>query len=147
MLKVGDNITVQIIRTNFTEIPCIWEAGNKKETQGFSQIIASSNGNRKKALYISKFNKSKKHALIPIAISDFIIKTSINNGNVFTTISQVKDLNLSKLGSTAICNIIAIKYNDQWQGIMPNYLNIALEMSIAKANHEDCKKVYYIKNE
>lgn len=149
MVKIGDIIKEKITRTKNTKIPCIWEEGTKKDTKGYSSIVATELGMPKRAMYICRESLQKKHALLPVTIGDYIIKAFLKMDSTFIMILKIEDLSLNSKHESefAECKVVALKNNTKWFGLVPEHLNNAIESAINKAGEENCKRIYFAKND
>lgn len=131
-----------------TGIPCLWEHGGGYSNTGESQIIAGKNGEAKQPIYIRRRGELAccKHALIPIAVGDYVISANHHRRDFETQICRVEEIQ----AETAVCSIIGEYSRGEWTGQVAkideehHFLIPAVDAAWEKATCYHCREPHYV---
>lgn len=121
--------------------PAFWEAGGGSTNTGEATIIASKDGQPKKAIYIrSRGHLSNgEHALIPITVGDYIIRADHHRGDFEIFVYRITEISKEE----ASIKKIAEFSNGEWDNL-PQFLEDAVEAAMKKATCYHCRGPHFI---
>ncbi|HOK13510.1 MAG TPA: hypothetical protein PK007_01130 [Candidatus Kapabacteria bacterium] len=132
------------IKTETTKMGyhALWEAGGGATNTGEATIIASSDGKRKKPIYVKRAGHlaNAQHALIVVEPEDIIIKSYHKRKDFWTRVFRIKSFD----GEFAIAELIYEFRDGKWNFYPPAYLQPAITACIEKATCYHCREPYYI---
>ena len=125
--------------------PALWECGGGYTNTGEATIIASPRGGSKRALYIRRRGElaNSQHALIPVAVGDYIVEAYHHRKNFEIEIYKILDFE----EETAVVEQVNRFIMGKWNAELPTFLEAAVEAAMQKATCYHCRKPYFIKND
>ena len=126
--------------------PCMWEQGGGASNTGEATIIASPDGNPKSAIYIRRKGQlaNSRHALIPIAKGDVVVRVSHHRQDFTILIYVVDGIDTDSLHAELV-KIYEFS-NGEWDTDPPTYLDAAILAAKHKSLDYHCRKPYFINN-
>ena len=124
-------------------IPCLWERGGGYSHTGTATIICSPNGHPKRAIYVARKGMLAcgEHALIPIAVDDYIITAKHHREDFDITIYRIAKIN----ADTADIEFGTEFSNGEWrEPLPPAEFEAAVQAAQEKATCYHCRSPHYI---
>ena len=131
---------IRVERTK-TNLPALWEAGGGCTNTGESTIVADQNGRRKKPVYIRRAGhlSNSRHALIVLAIGDYIVKSYQKRKDFWIRIYKVENFD----GEFAVTELAYEFKGGQWNNYPPASLQPAITAGMEKATCYHCREPHY----
>lgn len=131
-------------------LSCIWEKGGATTASGHSRVIANKGGFPKKPLFLRKSGhlSNGEHALLPILIGDYIIKTSQGRKSL-ESVEVLKITSLpSKIDGKEVGELkteLSYEFSQgEWSNPLPSFLERAVNAGFRKACDYHCRVPYFI---
>jgi hypothetical protein len=123
-------------------LPALWEAGGGYSNTGDATIIAGVDGQPKKAIYVRSRGHlaNGEHALIPIAVGDYIISADHHRGDFEIFVYRITEI----LKEEVSIEKIAEFSNGEWDAELPAYLEAAVQSAVEKATCYHCREPHYV---
>lgn len=126
-------------------IPCIWEQGGAtRSDNGEAVLVAGAYGQAKRA-FVIKDRYNGKHALIPVAPCDHVIRVSRVKNDFCVMVGRIDGFDPSE-PPKAICSVLAVYNGACWEGSYPRRLENAVHLAKAKSRDVLCSRPYYVQN-
>lgn len=142
--------TIVTIERSNKNMPCLWECGGKYNGNGKVQLITTSDGAKKKSIFVRRSGDlaCKNHALIPIMIGDFTITALLDGTEVTAELSAIKriDLKDATIQTTSMFTGILTKDGNiegTWYPDVPAAFKPAIAAAFNKLQDYHCRSVYY----
>lgn len=148
--------TISIERSK-TQKPCLWEFGGRGNTSGKVQIIAASDGSKKKSMFFRYDGdlSCKNHALIPIMVGDFVIRATISDITTADLENAKIDLEIARIyrvdqkdATIVTTNMLDGKIKDKsiievWHSDLDSFIRPAIDAALNKLKDHHCRTAYY----
>ena len=126
-------------------LSCVWENGGGYSNTGHSTIVCDRAGRPKKPIYRPRCYCCGQHALIPVSVSDIIIKASRHGDEYDIYIYTVQSINNET--KEAMIELVNKYDMGEWDSLLSESLQQAVEASKRKARCYHCREPHYIKEE
>lgn len=129
--------------------PAFWESGGGWSNTGEATIIASPSGDPKRAIYVRRRGElaNSEHALIPVAVGDYIIEAYHHRGDFQIKIYRVLNFKREKDEIYAVVEKVNCFSRNEWDAEFPAFLEAAVQASMEKATCYHCREPHFIKND
>lgn len=146
--------TIPIERSK-TQKPCLWEYGGRGSTTGKVQIVAASDGSKKKAIFFRYDGdlSCKNHALIPVEIGDFVIRATISDITTPDLENAIVDLEIARISTVNQQEVTLVTTNMLdgkikkgsivWHYDLDSFLRPAIDATLSKLQKHHCRAPYY----
>lgn len=126
--------------------PAFWEAGGGFTNTGEATIIASKDGQPKKAIYVRQRGPlaNENHALVILEVGDYIIYANHHREDFEIEILGVLDFEHKGEEIYAVVEKINCFSMGEWDVELPPYLEAAVEAAKEKATCYHCREPHYI---
>jgi hypothetical protein len=122
--------------------PCLWEQGGGMSNTGDAQIIAGPDGLPIRPLYIRQRGQlaCEQHALIPVAIGDFVVEADHHREDFNIRIFRIVGIDDEQAETEPVADF----FQGEWDSPLPEYLKLAVSAATQKATCYHCREPHFI---
>lgn len=137
------NIRIEKTKKGF---PSYWEAGGGYSNTGGATIIASKDGQPKKAIFVRRGGElaNSEHALVILEVGDHIIFASHHREDFEIQILRVLDFVKEEEKTHAAVEQINCFSQNEWDAELPAFLEAAVQAAMGKATCYHCRAPHFI---
>lgn len=126
--------------------PAYWEAGGGYTNTGEATIIASGDGQPKKAVYVRRrgFLANAQHALIILEVGDYIVEANHHRGDFEIGIYRIQSFEVKEEETHAVVEQVNRFEQNEWDAELPVSLKAAVQAAMEKATCYHCREPHFI---
>ena len=122
--------------------PALWERGGGYSNTGVAQIICGERGEPLSPIYVRRRGHlaNGSHALFVIRPGYHVIQADHHREDFYIKVLSVVEIE----GDEAICNLVSLYSEGEWEPPLPNYLTAAVKAAVEKATCYHCRSPHYV---
>lgn len=134
------------IETTKKGFPALWESGGGYRNTGDAIVVASKDGQPKKAVYIRRRGSlaNAPHALIILEVGDHIVEAHHHRRDFLIEVFKVLAFEEKDGEMFAVVELVNRFDRGEWDAELPAFLEAAVQAAVDKATCYHCREPHFV---